>query len=279
MDFLNSFVPTAAQVGVLPMVTYYCMIVAFYAFVGSFLSAVMTRGSVAPEHRVSRDFTAIIAAVAGISYFIIQDDYRHMLGVISHLRNPADREVFMHASYQAIGQYRYMDWAVTTPLLLLKAVTMLKVKPHEAKSSIFWLLLADVFMIVTGYIGEQQLGANGSILVGNKLMWGAISTVGYIFIPIILFSLWKRFAERAQPEERRAFKIMGLCTVTLWGVYPVGYLLTMLPNFDLNWVHISFTIADILNKVGIGVVAYLASKSIVEKRVLDTAVQNEHTIS
>lgn len=279
MDFLNSFVPTASQVGLLPMVTYYFLVVAFYAFVGGFIFSVMSRESVAPEHRVSRNFTAIIAAVAGISYFIIQDDYRHMLGVLAHLHNAADREIFMRASYQAIGQYRYMDWAITTPLLLLKIVSMLKVQPHEAKSSIFWLVFADVFMIVTGYIGEQQLSATGTILVGNKLIWGAISTIGYIIIPIILYNLWKRFENRAEPEERSAYKIMALCTVTLWGVYPIGYLLTMLPNFDLNWVHISFTIADILNKVGVGVVAYLAAKSVVEKRVPESAVINAHTIS
>jgi len=46
-----------------------------------------------------------------------------------------------------------MDWAVTTPLLL-KAVSMLRVKFHQAKSLIMMLLLADFFMMLTGYIGE-----------------------------------------------------------------------------------------------------------------------------
>ena len=279
MNFLNSFVPTASQVGLTAMITYYSMIFAFYAFVGSFIFSVMSRSSVAPEHRVSVSLTAIIAAVAGISYFIIQDDYRHMLGQVTQLTDPAERMTLMQKSYYAIGQYRYMDWAITTPLLLLKCVSMLKVKPAQIKSSLFWLLAADLFMIVTGYIGEQQLAADGTVLVGGKLLWGAISTVGYIFIPVILYGLWKKYAPETEPEQRSAYKIMGLLTVTVWGVYPVGYLLTLIPFFNLNIIHISFSIADVINKVGVGVIAYLAAKSLVEKRVPDTAVQNAHTVN
>lgn len=279
MNFLDSFVPTAAQVGILPMITYYSMIFACYAFVGSFIFSIMSRSSVAPEHRVSVSFTAVIAAVAGISYFIIQYDYGHMLGQYAMLQDPAQRNALMQKSYQAIGQYRYMDWAITTPLLLLKCISMLKVKPAQIRSSIAWILAADLFMIVTGYIGQQQLAADGTILVGGKLLWGAISTVGYIFIPVILYGLWKKYAAETEPEQRSAYKIMGLMTVTFWGVYPVGYLLTLIPSFDANIIHISFSVADVINKVGVGVVAYLAAKSLVEKRLPNEAVQAAHTVN
>lgn len=266
MELGDSFVPTAGVVGVLPMLTYFFLWVATYAFLGNFIFALASRTSVAPEHRSSRIFTAIIAAVAGLSYFMIQGYYHDMLHALAQLPDPNDRQQLINESYNAIGQYRYMDWAITTPLLLLKCVTMLKIDFKEARGSIIALLAADFFMVLTGYIGEQQLDADGTILAGAKLVWGGISTVGYLIIPIILFGLWKRFRERAYPEEQQAYRLMALTTVTFWGIYPVGYILTIL-NIDLNYVHIAFTIADIINKVGIGVLAYQASRQVLGRRV------------
>lgn len=80
------------------------------------------------------------------------------------------------------------------------------------------------------------------------------------------------------PAERRAFKWMGLTTVTTWGVYPIGYLLTM-TNLNLNWIHISFTVADIVNKVGVAAVTYLATKYLIEERLNEKAVLLGHQIS
>lgn len=214
---IQKFLPTAGEVGLLPMVTWFFLVVTFYAFVGNTIFALASRTSVAPEHRSSRIFTAIIAVVAGISYYLIQEYYRDMLHDLATVNAPGARQQLIRQSYNAIGQLRYMDWAITTPLLLLKMVTMLKIQPHRAKGAITALLLADFFMVLTGYIGEQQLTAAGEIIDGPKLIWGAVSTVGYVVIPVVLLQLWRRFREQAQPVEQRAFRLMALTTVTTWG--------------------------------------------------------------
>lgn len=278
MKLSEAFLPTANSVGMSSMITYFFLIFAAYAFLGGFIFAWLSKSSVAPEHRTSRHFTAIIAAVAGVSYMLIAHFYHSMLEELSHITDPAQRDELIRTSYNAIGQLRYIDWAITTPLLLLKMVTMLKIQPHEAKRSIFWLLFADLFMVFTGYIGEQQIGADGHILVGNKLIWGAISTIGYIIVPLILYKFWKQYKDNVQPEERWAFKILALSTVTTWGVYPIGYMLTMIDGFNLNYIHISFSIFDVINKVGAGAVVYLATKKLLEKRVPEEAVMNGHIV-
>lgn len=277
MEFADKFIPTAGVVGLLPMLTYFFMVVAMYAFLGNFLFAFGTYSSVAPEHRESRLQTAIIAAVAGISYFLIQDYYKAMLEELAQLPDALTRQLLIRKSYNAIGQFRYIDWAITTPILLLKTAGMLRVKFRNAAGPLLILLFADFFMVVTGYIGEQQLTPENDILVGPKLFWGGISTIGYLVIPIILFRFWRLYGPQALPEERRAFRLMGLATVTLWGVYPIGYMLTML-NVDMNYVHLSFTIADIINKVGVGLLSYQAAKQVLERRVPEEATLAGHTI-
>ncbi|MGI4727176.1 MAG: bacteriorhodopsin [Janthinobacterium lividum] len=278
MQFSDSFLPTANSVGMSSMITYFFLIFAAYAFFGNFIFAWLGKSGVAPEHRTSRHFTAIIAAVAGVSYMLIAHFYHEMLRELAHLTDPAQRAELLRTSYNAIGQLRYIDWAITTPLLLLKTVSMLKIQPSQEKRAIFWLLFGDLFMVITGYIGEQQLTADGHIMVGDKLMWGAISTVGYLIVPFILWNFWKRYKDTVQLEERRAFKWLALSTVTTWGVYPIGYMLTMIDGFNLNYIHISFSLFDVINKVGAGAVVYLAAKKVLEKRVPEEATMAAHLV-
>lgn len=278
MHFSDSFLPTANSVGMSSMITYFFLIFAAYAFLANVIFAWLGKSGVAPEHRTSRHFTAIIAAVAGISYMLIAHFYHEMLRELAHTNDPAKRDELLRTSYNAIGQLRYIDWAITTPLLLLKAVSMLKIQPSQEKRSIFWLLFADLFMVITGYIGEQQLTADGHIMTSDKLIWGAISTVGYIIVPFILWNLWKRYKDTVQPEERTAYKWLALSTVTTWGIYPLGYILTTIDGFNLNYIHISFSIFDVINKVGAGAVVYLAAKKILEKRVAEDATMDAHIV-
>lgn len=278
MTLGSDFIPTAGEVGILPMVTYFFLAVAAYAFLGNLIFSLATESSVAPEHRISRVYGAIIAAVAGVSYVLITHFYHGMLRELSQISSPEGRQALIRHSYNAIGQYRYIDWFVTTPLLLLKCVSMLRIKFKEASAAITVLLVADIFMVVTGYIGEQQLTASGDILVGGKLLWGAISTVGYLVVPLVLYRLYQRFAARGHEQERWGFRFIAFTTVTSWGVYPLGYLLT-LTNIDLNYIHLSFTVADIFNKAGVAIAAYLVGKRLLDERLSEKAVQPGYAVS
>ena len=280
MEFAHTFLPTAASVGLLPVITWFFMLIAFYAFIGNFIFALSTRISVAPEHRISRNYTAIIAAVAGISYFLIQSYYHDMLEELAQLADPDKRLALINLSYNAIGQLRYVDWAVTTPLLLLKIVSMVKIRYRDHQLLINTLLFADFFMILIGYIGEQQLTVDNQILVVPKLIWGAVSTLGYVIILLTLWRIWRTFAQRdsVYPEERWGFRLMALMTATFWGVYPIGYILTTMEGVNLNWIHIAFSVADIINKVGVGAIAYQAAEQVLERRVSEAATAPYYTV-
>ena len=278
MTFGDSFVPTAGEVGILPMLTYFFMAIAAYAFLGNFIFSLATQKSMAPEHRVSRVYGAIIGAVAGVSYLLITHFYHELLHELSkHEANSAETASLLRRSYQAIGQYRYLDWAITTPLLLLKTTSMLRISSKEAGKAIAVLLLADFWMVVTGYIGEQQLTSAGEIIGSSKLLWGAISTLGYLVVPFMLRGFYQRYAARCTEQERWGYRFMAYTTVTTWGVYPLGYLLT-LTSIDLNYIHLSFSIADIFNKVGVAIVAYLVGKHLMDERLDEQKVLDSHEV-
>ncbi|QKZ12758.1 bacteriorhodopsin [Spirosoma sp. KUDC1026] len=270
MEVDNTFIPTAGAVGLLPMVTYFFFWVAIYALLGNFIFSLGAQASAPADQRNSRLLTAIVAIVAGSSYFLIQDYYRHVLAEVAAVSDPADRQTLLREAFNAINQFRYMDWSVTTPLLLLHMVSKLPVRFSTIRRQLTILLAADFFMILTGYIGEQQLSFDNEILVGPKLIWGAVSTIGYAVIPYTLLQLWKTYGSQAQPEEQWAFRLMALTTVTFWGVYPIGYILSAF-SVDPSLLHISFTIADLINKVGLGIIAYIAGTKAIERQPVKTA--------
>ena len=130
------------------------------------------------------------------------------------------------------------------------------------------MLAADFLMILTGYIGQQQLASDGTVLAMPHYVWGTISTVFYILILLTLYRIWQRFRSRATESEEFAFRLVALTTVTFWGVYPIGYILTAaFPEMDFNWIHLAYSVADVINKAGVGAVFYLAGAKALRDRV------------
>ncbi|MFC4455349.1 bacteriorhodopsin [Deinococcus sonorensis] len=266
MDLSGHFVPTAGEVGLLPQVTYYVLVVTMFAFFAGFVHFLSTQNRVVKEHRAAMVLHAVICLIAGLSYFVIQDHYRFYLETIARVGNSAERLNITREAFVAIGQYRYMDWTITTPLLLLASILGLRLRTRHVLKPVTLTLLADLFMVFTGYIGDQQVTDGGAILAGPRLLWGTVSTVGYVIVVVVMWTGFRTYQRAATREEAQAFKTQLLALVTTWGVYPLGYLVPVLfQNVSLNWVHVAFSLADIVNKVGIATVAFWAAATVYER--------------
>lgn len=256
MELSETFIPTAGTVGLLPILVYYSMIVTSLVFLAQTVFVFTSRPLVEPTHQVSHILSGAIAIVAGYAYFQMQGFYHDMLAELATVADPADRQTLMRESYPAISQYRYMDWSITTPLLLLTMVRLLNVSLRTIARPVVLMLLADLFMIVTGYIGEQQLTFDQEAIVGPKLIWGAVSTVGYVIVPWTLYKLYRQYG--VTPKLDRTFRLVALTTVTFWGIYPIGYILSVL-GVDTNIIHIAFCIGDVINKTGVAALLFLST--------------------
>jgi bacteriorhodopsin len=137
------------------------------------------------------------------------------------------------------------------------------------------LILADLFMIVTGFIGELY----GSTVhghwfpdtagaIGAHYVWGAVSTLGYLYILYVLLTEGGRLAKAQPLPIQHGIKSMNLYLVSLWGVYPIIYWFEGLSaahldwNVNLDWFNVAGSVADVINKVGFGLTAYFAVKAL-----------------
>ena len=251
---------TAEQVGILPMIVNFTFFVAYISMGAAFVFFISQRNSVAPEYRTALTISALIVGVAAFHYFYMKGLYSDTTLPLLAM-NVADYAKITRDSFFGIINFRYMDWLITTPLLVAK-IPLAVAAGRRVGKVVIYLILADLLMIVAGFIGEQYV-AN----TGMHLLWGAISTIGYVAIVYFLFTTVKEMAKTAEPEERWAVKWMSMFVITGWGIYPIGYMIpSLLPQLDLNIVHAVYNLGDQINKIGPGIIIYLAGSQLLARR-------------
>ena len=178
---------------------------------------------------------------------------------------------YMRDYFAATGKtpvaLRYIDWTLTVPLMCLEFYLLLK--PAGAKASLMWkMIAASVLMLVAGYIGEAFVpmnadGSAGEGATGHSVLWGVISTIGYIYI---LYTAW--FGEAKQlatasnsPAVQKGIKALAWFVLVGWAIYPIGYM--AMPGgwlssviTDPQSVNLFYNLADAINKIGFGLVVY-----------------------
>ncbi len=182
--------------------------------------------------RVFHVITAIITGAAAFSYLMMAT------GVGATLIE-GDRLFYF---------FRYIDWVVTTPLLLLDLALLALVAPGRNVGFIVGLLGLDVFMILTGLLAGSRSSGFG------RGFWFIVSTVA--MIALLYLVVTRLFSEAAsQPEAvHQIFRTLALLTVVLWSFYPIVWLIGTEGFGAVNSTVevLLFLVLDFLAKIGFG---------------------------
>ena len=166
---------------------------------------------------------------------------------------------------------RYIDWLVTTPLLVLKFPEMLG--GDEAPAVALLVIVADVMMILFGLAGESSINAaKGSTLVGWAMF--GVSCLAWLFIIFILYTAVSNAAANKLGPVKIGLSRLKLFIVLGWAIYPLGYLLTLISNSpDLRvGRELVYNVADLVNKVGFGMVAIYTVRQVVREQKIREAM-------
>lgn len=219
----------------------------FVAMAAGTVWFVLERNDLKPELRSVATYAAVITFVAAILYYVMKDVVQFPGGAIT-----AD-------DVEATAPLRYIDWLITTPLLLIEFVLIVALAGAVKKGLLTKIVIADIIMIVTGYLGE--VGEPGS--AGNAIFF-IISSAAWIYI---IFVILKINVSGAPDHVQSAVRIMRLFVIIGWAIYPIG---TALQEFlELGGADIAiaasvaaciYVVADVVNKVGFGIIAVNAAK-------------------
>ncbi len=217
----------------------------FVAMAAGTLYFVLERGDLKPEHRIAATYAGIITFIAAIMYWIMTD----IVGFF-------DRSA---GEVGATMPYRYIDWLLTTPLLLVEFGLIVAIAGAATKGFVSRLVIADIIMIVTGYLGE--VGMEGEV---STIVWFVISSLAWLYI---VYAVFQVKLDGMPAYAASAVKIMRRFVMFGWAIYPIG---TAIEEFmKLSGADVSaavaiaaivYVIADVLNKVGFGMVAVNAAK-------------------
>lgn len=133
-----------------------------------------------------------------------------------------DREIFYA---------RYIDWFVTTPLLLLD----LLLTAGLPWPTIIWTIFLDWVMIITGLVGaltwtRYKFGKYSMFLEPYAAMVAEVAKGYYAFGCAAMFYVFyiiaiegRKHAKRLGSDIERVYTICGILTLFIWLLYPIAW--------------------------------------------------------
>ncbi|CAN5752904.1 bacteriorhodopsin [soil metagenome] len=143
---------------------------------------------------------------------------------------------------------RYIDWVITTPLLLLDLALLALPNWRRNINLIVGLIVLDVFMILTGL---QACASTSGFAMG---FWFIVSTAAMIALLYLVYTRLFAAAQGQPGSVQGVFRTLALLTIVLWSLYPIVWLLGT-EGFSVvsSTVEVFlFLILDILAKIGFG---------------------------
>ncbi|MEY4040017.1 MAG: hypothetical protein RLZZ52_885 [Actinomycetota bacterium] len=208
---------------------------------------VLARDRVLPRYRLAVLISATVTGIAAYHYFRMFDSFNHAFSLLDGAVN--------NAAVYNVG-YRYVDWFLTVPLLLVETVAVLALTRQLQGSLLKRLVPAAALMILLGYPGDAKLDLWGI----SASWWGLFSTIPFLYIMYVLFvELGKSFVRQSAPV-RKKLQLLRILLIATWGVYPITFILAM--NSDgftpdqFVAREVGYTIADILAKCLFGLLIF-----------------------
>ena len=233
----------------LELVTFFLFFVGYIAMGAAFVFFMSERNSVAPQYRTTMTISALIVGIAAFHYY-------YMRGV--------------YADYGSVSiEYRYMDWIITVPLMALKFPSLVG---KDAITDAKFLGMGFTGVCFTGaliMIGFGYLGESGAI---DGMLGLILGGVGWAMIIVATGTPWS--SGKGVDNVKNATELMWSTNalrwfiVVGWVIYPIGYLFNPTAGISdavsAEIMAVLYNIADVINKIGFGIVAWMGAKKATE---------------
>ena len=201
------------------------------ALVASTVFFFIERDRVAAKWKTSLTVSGLVTLVAAVHYFYMRDVWV--------------------ATGETPTVYRYIDWLITVPLLMVEFFLILSAIT-KVPAGVFWrLLIGTTVMLVFGYLGEAgYMNVTAGFVIGTAAWL-------YVLYEIFRGEASQLNAENASPAVQSAFNLMRNIVTFGWAIYPIGYVMGyMMGSVDADTLNIIYNLADVLNKIAFGLIIW-----------------------
>ena len=181
----------------------------------TFIEAMRTND---PKIRHILNLETVISIVAGYFYTVFMNKIK-------------DKEI----NYREINLTRYVDWAITTPVMLLVLCLVFVYNNNTTLTAGFYLivLILNYVMLGFGYMGETNI-------INRKLGW----VIGSIAFIVLYGLLYMTFIHGQDIFDN---KIIFWAFLIFWSGYGLSY------NLDEESKNIGYNILDLFSKCFVGI--------------------------
>lgn len=179
----------------------------------------------------------VVALVAAIAYVLLATD-------LGGFDADGDGVAFQYV--------RYIDWAITTPLLLVALIVTAAPLGRNLWALALAVVFADVAMIATGC-----LAAAGPTTV--TYAWFLVATACFLVVLCLMWGPVRTVSEDGHPIRAEHYRRHLMILTVLWALYPLAFLFGP-PGAEVYGpvtLTALFTILDIAAKAGYGILVTL----------------------
>lgn len=228
----------------------YQLVYNFFSFTIAAMAATtlflwLNRSQVAKYYRPAITISGLVTFIAAYHYVRILDSWDGAYEVIDGTIT-ATGVAFNDA-------YRYVDWLLTVPLLLVELILVMRLSKSETISKSVRLGTLAAVMILLGYPGEI------SDVAGVRWLWWSLSMIPFLWIVYELFVGLKASLESQPASARGLVNTARYLTIFAWAFYPIVFLFPMLGlqgGVADTFVQVGYSIADIVAKAVFGILIF-----------------------
>jgi len=208
-------------------------------------------GNVAKPFKPALAITGIVTFIATYHYFRIFNSWVDAFEV----QYDAKLEGFSVTSsgLPFNDAYRYVDWLLTVPLLLIELILVMQLPSGEASGKMWTLGLSSALMVALGYPGEVQDDP-----AGRWFFW-AMAMVPFMYVVYELLVGLSEASQRQAPSVASITAIARYLTAFSWLTYPFVY---MIKGVGLSGAmataleQVGYSLADVTAKAVFGILVW-----------------------
>jgi bacteriorhodopsin len=207
--------------------------------------------SVAPRLQTAVVISGLVTFIAAYHYIRIFNSWVEAYSYSTESPDPVLTGVPFNDAY------RYMDWLLTVPMLLMEIVLVMNLTPTEASEKCWVLGVVSALMIVIGYPGELLIDEND---LGTRWKYWALAMCPFLYIVYtLLVGLADATMKESDPAISEKIRLAQIVTVVSWLTYPVVYVFPMLGFSGAQAVvaiQCGYCASDIISKCGVGLIIF-----------------------
>jgi bacteriorhodopsin len=219
---------------------------AIAAFGASTVFFLLQRSQVSPAYKTALTLSGLVCLITTYHYLRIFESFNSAYVLKDGL--------VMQTGMQFNNAYRYVDWLLTVPLLLLEFVLVLRLPHAETYKKGLALTLAAAFMVILGYPGE-------TLTIGfAKVIWWVLAMIPFSYI---LYEMIKGVGASIKTQPlvvQPLFNKTRLLIILSWSFYPLVYILPLFGLSAFVSIQVGFTFVDIVAKSVFGILIYIIAQ-------------------